>query len=128
MGMSYEDWKKFEEERKKERFEKFEKAVNEQLRAQGSDKTLADMMGLDNNTGAKDDPEFDGMLAVLGSIATATGDNFKAALGRSLGLYRQVIFHWQAGGSVQFVDADGNAKTLKCRIKRESGPDESSSP
>ena len=118
--MSYEDWKKFEEERKKDRFDKFEKAVNERLKAKGSDKTLADMMGIPK-AGKSAGPEFEQALKL---IAFATGDDFWEVLRRSLGLYRQVVFHWQAGGSVQFVDAEGNAKTLKCRIKREPDPDE----
>ena len=48
---------------------------------------------------------------------TTTDQGVDQIILRAVGLYRSIVRHVKAGGTVQFVDEDGTTKTLKVRLK-----------
>ena len=121
-GVDFDDFKEHEDARQRSRFEKFQKAFNKEMKDKGDGRTLEDLMGSPPEDRPK--PPTDGPLDVQRQlmeaameIHEATGENHKGIILRAVGLYRSIVRHWQAGGTVQFVDPDGNAKTLKSKVK-----------
>jgi len=120
--MDFDDFERIDKERNRKRFDQFQDAFNGEMKRKGDGRTLDDLMG----SAPKDRPKppTDGppdaqrqLMEAAMEINEATGEDHKAVILRAVGLYRSIIRHWRDGGSVQFVDADGDSKTLKSKVK-----------
>jgi hypothetical protein len=117
--MDYDDFENMRDAHQKNRFDIFQKAFNEGMKRRGSDQTLDDAMGVSSpKTKSTSDSNVPQQLeeAVL-QIHQITGEGPETVVLKAVGIYRSIVKYVQAGGSVQFVDADGKAKTLKVRLK-----------
>lgn len=120
--MDFDDLEKANRERWRKRFDTFQDSVNAELKRAGDGRTLDDLMGSKSKDRPK--PPTDGppdaqrqLMEAAMEIHEATGEDHKAVILRAVGLYRSIVRHQKAGGSVQFVDPDGTTKTLKSKVK-----------
>lgn len=123
--MDFDDFKKMDEDRKRERFDLFKEALGQGLKDQGFEGSADDYLDGVMGKAAKAAPNAkprDATLSktlapVIVELRELTGDDTDTILRRAMGLLRSAVRHVKAGGTVQFVDAEGNAKTLKVRVK-----------
>ena len=126
--MDYDDFKKGQDERSRNRFGKFQEAFNGAMRDKGDPRTLDDVMGAKPREEGptawdrirKDEPpEPDELKEVMRELITTTTDSeVEDAAMRALKVYRIIVRHVREGGTVRFYEADGETfKTLKVRVK-----------
>lgn len=103
-----------------ERFAKFKEAFNAEMRKNGKDQTFEDYMRAPSSLGGE--PEANPARAQLEEMVmelreSTTDDGPQEIILRGLAVYRSIVRHAKAGGTVKFVAADGTEKTLKVRLK-----------
>lgn len=125
--MDFDDFKRMEEERQRKRFGMFKDTLDQVLKEEGSgqsaDELLGQMMG-GKGSGNPKTTKTDGglsnklMEAIVELRRETTDESVDKIVLRAVGLYRSIVRHALKGGTVQFVDPDGEAKTLKVRLKQ----------
>lgn len=106
--MKYDDFKRQQKNQSRSRFNEFKAQVDSFLRKKEED------------TGDSEtyDPEADEFKAIILELSEITTDRrIEDAALRALKIYRNIVYHAKAGGSVQFVNPDGSRKTLKVPLK-----------
>jgi len=122
--MDFDDFERADRERKRRRFALFQDAFDKAMRDKGDPRTLDDLMG-QRRQGGPPPPQDNGgpsqaqqdLMETAMEISDATGMSPKTSVLYAMGICRSIIRHQIAGGTVQFVDADGNTKTLKSKVK-----------
>jgi len=136
--VDYDDMKKADEGRKRKNFDAFKKTLDRVLKEDGSDQSADDILrqGLGMKEPKPDthrpsswerimeDAPDDAVglsTKLVESLRelreTTTDQGVDQIILRAVGLYRSIVRHVKAGGTVQFVDEDGTTKTLKVRLK-----------
>lgn len=135
--VDFDDFKEADDKRKRERFDSFKKTLDRVLKEDGSDKTADDILRQGMGMKPKEDvhrpsawerimedapDDAVGLSAKLVDSLrelreTTTDQGIDEIILRAVGLYRSIVRHTKAGGTVQFVDEDGEVKTLKVRLK-----------
>jgi len=120
--MDFDDFEQADRERKRKRFDLFQDAFHKAMREKGDHRTLDDIMGQrkagpppPQDNGTSDAHEQ--LMEAAMEISDATGMSPKTSVLYAMGICRSIIRHQTTGGTVQFVDADGNSKTLKSKVK-----------
>lgn len=79
---------------------------------------LRDALRPDNRNVSANDPRTHQATDILVELTRDTADvNVQDANLRALAVYRSIVRHVLAGGTVKFVSADGTEKTLKIRLR-----------
>ena len=122
--MDYDDFKRFDDNLKRKRFDKFKDTLDRVLKEDGrdidADELLAQSMDRPSNPKTTEGGGLSDKLmeAIIELRRETTDESVDQIVLRAVGLYRSIVRHTLAGGKVQFVDKDGEAKTLKVRIKQ----------
>lgn len=125
MGL-FDDFKKAAEGRERSNFASFEKSFNEAMGKSGDKRTLGDFVrpSEPNDPPRRTpDPILDGappdLKAALEEILRLTPEpEASLAAARAIGVYRSIVRHVAGGGRVLFQDANGDARTLKVRLRK----------
>lgn len=124
--MDYDDFEKLNEERKRKNFDKFRDAFDKEMRSRGDPRTLEDLFGgkkaagptAAGPTAAGPSLERQQLEAILQELRQeTTDDSLQDIILRGLSVYRSIVRHVKAGGTVKFVAEDGTEKTLKVRLR-----------
>lgn len=117
--MDYDDFERMMKQKQAERFNEFRDNVNDILKEKGETRTFEDFV---NPPKPESPPQPKPELAHLEELFVelrkeTTDESFQDITTRALGIYRSIVRHIRAGGSVKFVAADGTDKTLKVRLR-----------
>lgn len=135
--MAFDDFEKADKAQRRKRFESFKKTLDRVLQEDGSDKSADDILRQGMGMGPKEDvhrpsawerimedapDDAVGLSTKLVDALrelreTTTDQGIDQIILRAVGTYRSIVRHVRAGGTVQFVDEDGEAKILKVRVK-----------
>lgn len=103
------------------RFENFKNAFNAEMRKKGDGRTFEDYMqssAFAPEPEPQENPAKGQLEELVKELRDLTADDDpKTIILRGLGLYRSIVRHVKAGGTVKFVGADGTEKTLKVRLR-----------
>lgn len=117
--MDYDDFKKIDEQLKRQRFDKFRESFDNAMREKGDPRTFDDLLGTRKGP-AEQGPsaerrQLEELVHEL--LAETTDESPQDLILRGLSVYRSIVRHARAGGTVKFVGTDGSEKTLKVRLR-----------
>lgn len=124
--MDFDDFKKMKDQQDRSRFDKFKEAFDAEAARRGDPRKFDDFMGEMNSAQEAAAPKAEGepnkhrgqlQELVMELHKETTDEDPRDIILRALSIYRSVVRHVRAGGTVKFVNEDGTDKTLKVRLR-----------